>query len=597
MINIYNISVSIMCGVLAIISKNKKLDKKKCLRSLKTLSLRGPDKILFNFFENNRVFIGNSILNITGKLKKNSDLYSNPKKKKFLSFNGEIYNFKNLGFNQKQIKKLNNKDTEVFLELLKEKELNSSLKLIDGMFSMIFFDKVRKIFNFATDPQGEKRLVKYEDKDVIIVSSTQKPIFKYLSNLQVLDCNIIKEYFYTRHLMLPKKTIYKNISFLTPGINYKFDFIKEKITKKYYDDPISWINKKKYFYYKNLGLKKTSLSLEKKIRKVLKKMTPTINFGNIFSGGVDSSLITLFLQNEKKSKKLIFIDNVNKDPISKKITLFKKFINFKKLEIIKMDKKKYYKNLKQTYNNIEIPFLSHELVGRNKIFQFFNREKIKVCFGGDGADEIFGGYSLYEKIKWNKRGIKNLSPYSNYLKDLKGDNVDYSNLIWKRAYKKYKSFLNSTESKIQASLFTDYFVQCVGVHNISNDLLSGENSLEIRSLFMNKNILKMGINLPIKYKINLNNKITNLRTKVILKKIFIKNFSNELLFEKQGFSGFPNEAFSVLSKIDKSKVQKIYLKYKNLFIVKTKAIEWKILNLFFFEKFISLNKNTNHNNN
>ncbi len=597
MINTYNISIfRIMCGVLAIISKNKKLDEKKCLRSLKTLGLRGPDKTLFNFFEKNKIFIGNTILNITGKLKKDLNLYSNLHKKYFISYNGEIYNFKNLGLNEDKIKKLSSKDTSVFLELLNKKKLNNLLKLIDGMFSMIIYNNQKKIFNFITDPQGEKKLLKYEDKNIIIICSTLKPIFTYLSKTKCIDENILKEYFYTRHLMMPKKTVYKNIGFLTPGINYSYNFKNKKFSKKYYDDPIHWIDEKKYKVYKNLGLDKSSLLLENEIKKTLQKMTPFINFGNIFSGGVDSSLISLFLQKQKKSKKLIFIDNVKKDPISNKIKLFKKFINFRKLRIFKMNKKIYYQNLKKTYQNIEMPFLSHELVGRNKVFEFFKNSNLKVCFGGDGADEIFGGYKLYEKIDWRKNSIKNFSPYSCYLKNLKGENYKYSNSLWKRAYKKYNKFLNSSESKIQASLFADYFAQCVGVHNISNDLLSGENSVEIRNLFMNKNIIKIGINLPLDYKINLKNQNSKLKTKVILKKIFIKNFSKKLLFEKQGFSGFPNETLDILNKFEKLKFSKLHSIFKGYFKDKNRAVEWKLLNIFFFKKYVSLDKKFLSNN-
>ena len=39
-----------MCGVLLIYSKKKELNKNHCIKSLKTLTNRGPDKIFHNFF-------------------------------------------------------------------------------------------------------------------------------------------------------------------------------------------------------------------------------------------------------------------------------------------------------------------------------------------------------------------------------------------------------------------------------------------------------------------------------------------------------------------------------------------------------------------
>ena len=59
-----------MCGVFLILSKNRSLNKKKCFSSTKSISQRGPDKKLWNFLEKDKLFIFNSILSITGKIKK-----------------------------------------------------------------------------------------------------------------------------------------------------------------------------------------------------------------------------------------------------------------------------------------------------------------------------------------------------------------------------------------------------------------------------------------------------------------------------------------------------------------------------------------------
>ena len=82
-----------MCGIIAIYSKIK-LDKRKCLKALNTLKTRGPDKKLYNFFDNGKLFIGNTILSITGRQKINNTLYKS--KNTYVSFNGEIYNYKSI---------------------------------------------------------------------------------------------------------------------------------------------------------------------------------------------------------------------------------------------------------------------------------------------------------------------------------------------------------------------------------------------------------------------------------------------------------------------------------------------------------------------
>ena len=85
-----------MFGILIIYSKKNKLKKKECFSSLNLLHRRGPDKKLYNFFLNQKLFIGNSILSITGKIKKGTDLYKSKNKNVYITYNGEIYNYENL---------------------------------------------------------------------------------------------------------------------------------------------------------------------------------------------------------------------------------------------------------------------------------------------------------------------------------------------------------------------------------------------------------------------------------------------------------------------------------------------------------------------
>ena len=70
-------------------SKNKKINKKKCLKSVSSLKRRGPDKNKYEFF-NNSLFIFNSVLSITGKLDITNKLYRSSNKNFYLTYNGEF---------------------------------------------------------------------------------------------------------------------------------------------------------------------------------------------------------------------------------------------------------------------------------------------------------------------------------------------------------------------------------------------------------------------------------------------------------------------------------------------------------------------------
>ena len=100
--------------------------------------------------------------------------------------------------------------------------------------------------------------------------------------------------------------------------------------------------------------------------------------------------------------------------------------------------------------------------------------------------------------------------------------------------------------------------------------MGGENSIEMRSLFLNKNIIKFALNLPIENKINLNATTKELRLKPLLKKIFIRRFSSSLIEKKQGFSGFPSEVWIFLKLNEKTKIKKFISKH---FFIKLKKLD------------------------
>ena len=78
--------------------------------------------------------------------------------------------------------------------------------------------------------------------------------------------------------------------------------------------------------------------------------------------------------------------------------------------------------------------------------------------------------------------------------------------------------MKKKERNIQSSLFLDYFIQSTNVANRSNDLISSNYSIEARNAYIQKNILKIIINLPLEYKINF--KVEKLmKQKFLLKKI------------------------------------------------------------------------------
>jgi hypothetical protein len=131
-------------------------------------------------------------------------------------------------------------------------------------------------------------------------------------------------------------------------------------------------------------------------------------------------------------------------------------------------------------------------------------------------------------------------------------------------------------------MLADSAFQLSSVGLRGSDIMSMMWSVESRSIFLAKNIISFALNLPLKAKIDRDNQNPNLRTKILLKKLFQRYFPEELIFKKQGFTGFPNESGEYLGSIED------YMVFDTLGIKKPSQIafsretNWKLINLEYF---------------
>jgi asparagine synthase (glutamine-hydrolysing) len=582
-----------MCGVLVIYSKKKSLNKKKCLMASKEIYNRGPDHFKSSFYKDNKLFISNTVLSITTSNSRLSKKPTQSLNKNFvISFNGEIYNYellkkKYLNYSKFQ-KKMN--DTEVLINLYQRLEYQLVPKVLNGMFAYVVYDKLKDKLIIVNDTQGEKNLYFYQDEEYFIVSSTIKSIQKFLSRLN-LNSNVLANYFQTRHFMSLDETCFKNINLLSSSSNNTFNLKSDKFFKKKFDFPYNLISKKLYSKFSKMKESELISYFEKSLINQAKLMIPDKKFGCIISGGIDSTLQAAIINKIKTSKINLCIDHKNKDPIMKFIERFNIYFKNKIIKI-KLGKQDYKKLIKKCYKIVSSPLQTHDLPSRLKLSEYFKKKGCKVFFSADGCDELLGGQQIYKEIFSKKFNIKNnISPYSSILKSQveildKTSNKKLLfkfNKFWRKTLNSYSFIKDRKERNIQSSLFLDYFMQATNVGNRSNDLVCCDNSVEPRNIFIQKNILKIIVNLPLKYKINFNSIDEKFAQKYILKKLFAKYFDKKLIFSKSGFSGFPN-SIKLNKKNAKKRISKfLKLKFKNgsrNFDKKniSRDLNWKIIN-------------------
>ena len=211
---------------------------------------------------------------------------SNYDKTIWITFNGEIYNYKGLrkDLEKKKYKFKTNSDTEVIIYMYQEFGYEC-LNYLRGMFAFVIWDERNKILFGARDRIGIKPFHYYHDSEKLIWGSEIKAIKAgNISNTKI-DNNSLDQYLNYGHT-LRSSSIFKNIKKLLPGHYFTVEPLKSKeiIIKKYWDINFNVDYSKSYKEFQE------ELLFELK-ESVNMRMVSDVPLGAFLSGGVDSSSV------------------------------------------------------------------------------------------------------------------------------------------------------------------------------------------------------------------------------------------------------------------------------------------------------------------
>ena len=584
-----------MCGVLVAFSKNGHLNENDCSNASKKIFSRGPDFNFSRFKLSNKLFLSQTVLSITGNPKLNLE-YSISKNKRYeILFNGEIYNFKELQskyLDKKDIFNLSGSDTETIINLHQVLDPIDVRKIIQGMFAYVVYDSKENKLLVSRDIVGEKVLYHYEDNNLIVISSQLGPILEIVKDIKI-NKDVLKKYFFTRHLLTQKETVYENINVFTPGETLEInlnDNNKKIVNLEKLTDLVDPKKIEDNFKKTNDDLLFEADSIMKETAKIMK---PDIPFYSVVSGGVDSSLVSKYIKNESKIEpKYICLKFGEKDKVASDVFLFEKYLE-NEINEINVDVDLFHSYLKECYQSICMPLPTHSFISQAILAREVNKNGLKILFTGDGGDELFGGYEFYKTLKYDDEFDYNPSIYSGvFNQGVKFNNFNFEEIFekskveWSETKDYYDNF-NSVETNIQSILLLDTKIQLESVGIRATDTMSMMSSVESRAFFLTKKILEFAINLPAKNKILFTDKV---ETRPLMKQLFIKNFDKSLLKPKQGFSGFPNESMRKVINSYKNTIELLEIKdFENLNVEDNLALEWKLLNVeYFLKNFLKL---------
>ena len=220
-----------MCGFLVEHSNDGDINIDDLNQLLSLSENRGPDSTKSILIDN--TWMGFNRLSIQGLTKLSDQPMVDKKEEYSLVFNGEIYNHFEL---RKEFPNYNfktNSDTETLLVSLIEKGINSTLKTLNGMFSLSFFDKKKSEIIIARDIAGIKPLYYSISNESFLTASQFDQIHEHKKIKKNLSINPsgLKDYFCFGYMHAPN-TIFKNIFQLEPGYFLRYSIKEKRIIEK-----------------------------------------------------------------------------------------------------------------------------------------------------------------------------------------------------------------------------------------------------------------------------------------------------------------------------------------------------------------------------
>jgi asparagine synthase (glutamine-hydrolysing) len=383
-----------MCGYVGFYSPKLSAESAEGVlrRATQLLHHRGPDS--FNVFidqmTNAQVGLGHARLRILDI----SSLGDQPMHHQHLSiaYNGEIYNFKAL---RKKLESEGHRfkshsDTEVILKAF-DSYGPQCFQEFNGMWSLCILDRSKNRLFLSRDRLGIKPLYYYFDGESLYFASEIKAILEFPGIRRVLEPQAVADYLSYR-APLGEKTFFKNIYSLRPGHHLIFENGHLKVEK--------------YWELNDFALApKFQLSgeeIEKRIQELFEeavklRMVSDVPIASFLSGGLDSSIITgLMAKNSQEQVNTFSIgfneENFDELPFSQEVATMWK-TNHTSFSI---GVDAYFENIRSM-----ILFRDAPLSVPNEIPLYLLSKRIKphasVALAGEGADELFGGYS---RIFW-----------------------------------------------------------------------------------------------------------------------------------------------------------------------------------------------------
>jgi asparagine synthase (glutamine-hydrolysing) len=344
-----------------------------------------------------------------------------------ITYNGEVYNYPEL---RKELGGpfATGTDTEVVMRA-HERHGERALDHLRGMFAYGLWDEPRQELFCARDRFGIKPFYYAQVGDILYFASEIKALLPFLPAIRT-DLDGLKDYL-TFQFCLAGKTLFEGVRELPPGHYLRIDRGSARPVRYwevYYD--LDFDHTAKHFEERIEALLAESVGLH------LRSDVPVASY---LSGGLDSSSVAALAARASGDRMEAFTGKFSEDARYDESAYARDLADASGIDLHEVDI-----GVDDFTRDIEsvIYHLDHPAAGPGSFPQYVvsraAAERVKVILGGQGGDEIFGGYTRYLIAYFEqciKGAIEGTSESGNYV-------VTYESIIPNLvALKNYKPLL------------------------------------------------------------------------------------------------------------------------------------------------------------
>ena len=279
-----------------------------------------------------------------------------------------------------------NSDSEILVFLYEEYGFPKALEFLEGEFAFALYDKAKSVWFAGRDIMGVRPLNYSQTQKGIVFASEAKALFAMGLEAR-LD---LDSFYFSQYLQY------------TPQHNTLFDCVNTLPASHYlsYEEKTKKVNLIKYWSYpantSNDSINTASDKIEHLLNKAIHKRIPSeANWACHLSGGIDSSIVSALASKESLNPVDCFTVSFTDDDFYNEAALAKIIAQRigARHHVVEINFEDMILNIPQAVWHAEGLSINGHIGAKYLLNKNIHDKGFKVALSGEGADEIFMGYS------------------------------------------------------------------------------------------------------------------------------------------------------------------------------------------------------------